>query len=263
MKYKIAILTTVANFDLYHKSNPLFDVSYDRFVIDGRDEMYGIHSLLYMMKKFKNFEYDYVIMADEDFIISSNKSIVDLIDEMEENNIAVAGVRDGGVINHRKYNPFCINTFFSVLNLKRIKEIWNKEEVLKNQKIAAKEFELEEVLKYEYDELSLYEPYYCFYLWLLRKGKKIKYLTSKTLNENNDDITNVVYDDINNIIGYHSWYARSYGVNKRHTERIDLLLNKIKIPRLTNVNYVLWKDISFKYIQAIKKFFRKVKMKLK
>ena len=260
---KVAMLTTVANFDLYHKSNPLFNISYDRFVIDGRNGMHGIHSILYMMRKFKNLDYDYIIMADEDFILKSNTALENLLDYMKTNDIVVSGVRDGGMINHRNYNPFCINTFFSVLDLKKVKQIWNEKEMLSNQRIDKDEFYLDEEMPHDFDVESLYEPYYCFYLWLLRRGEKIKYLNSKTLIENNDDITNIVCDDNEKIIGFHSWYARSYGVNKKHTDRIDLLLNKIERSNLSKVDYVLWKDVSFKCIQTINKFFRKVKMKLK
>lgn len=261
MTSKIAIVTTVANFDLFDKTNYLFDLRYDRFVIDGRDGMHGIHSLIYMMEKFKNLDYEYIIMADEDFILKSSESIENLIHEMNTKNITVAGVRDGGVINHRKYNPHCINTFFSIIHIKRIKEIWNKKEMLSHQKIKKNEFKIDSVLPYEYDELSLYEPYYCFYLWLLRKGEKIKYLTSKDLNKQSDNITNVVYHDNDTIIGYHSWYARSYGINKKHTDRIDKLFGLIDISNPKKVNFVLWKNPTFKYTQMIRKFFRKVKLK--
>tara|TARA_R110000822_G_scaffold122364_5_gene256506 strand:+ start:307 stop:1089 length:783 start_codon:yes stop_codon:yes gene_type:complete len=257
----VAILTTVANFDLYYKTNPMFDCKYDRYVIDGKDGMHGIHSLLYMMKKFKNLNYDYIIMADEDFILKSNKTVVDLIAEMKKKKITIAGVRDGGVIHHRNYNPFCINTFFSIINLKRVKEIWNKKEVLQNQKIGINEFMLEVVLPFEFNEKSLYEPYYCFYLWLLRKGEKIKYLTSKSLNINNDQITNVVLDDNSNIIGFHSWYARSYGIHKLHTDRINVLLDGLK--HNETVKFVLWQNATFKYIQYWVKFLKKVKIKIK
>lgn len=37
---KAAILTTVVNFDFYYKYNQIFDVKFDRYVIDG---MHGIH----------------------------------------------------------------------------------------------------------------------------------------------------------------------------------------------------------------------------
>ncbi|AUC22793.1 hypothetical protein BTO15_12155 [Polaribacter sejongensis] len=258
---KIAILTTVANFKLYDKTSHLFGLEYDRYVIDGRNGMYGIQSILYMMKKFKNLDYDYIIMADEDFVLKSNNTLTILIDEMNKNNITVSGVRDGGVINHRNYNPFCVNTFFSVIDLNKIKLIWNRKEMLSNQKIEKEEFFLNEVLDYKYDESSLYESYYCFYLWLLRKGEKIKYLTSKSLELNNDSITNVIYHN-SIIIGFHSWYARAYGTNKKHTERIDLLLNGLESNSITTVNYVLWKDSTFKYRLYIKKFFRRIRIKL-
>ena len=258
---KIAILTSVANFKLYTKTNALFNLTYDRYVIDGRNGMYGIHSILFMMKKFKKLDYDYVIMADEDFILNSNKGIQNLISEMEGNNITVSGVRDGGAVSHRNYNPFCVNTFFSIINLKKIKSIWNKKEMLSHQRVEKGEFFLKADLVYNYDELSLYEPYYCFYLWLLRKGEKIKYLTSKT-HIDCDPFTNVVYHN-KTLIGYHSWYARSYGENLKHTKRIDNLFSFIEIQPIQEINYVLWKDKTFKYVQMLNKNIRKVKIKLK
>jgi hypothetical protein len=258
---KIAILTTVANFELYAKTNFLFNSEYDRYVIDGRNGMHGIDRMLYMMKKFEKLDYDYVIMADEDFILNSNNGIQNLIEEMQENNFTVSGVRDGGAISHRNYNTFCINTFFSIINLKKIKAIWDEKEMLSHQRIKKDEFFLSESLNYDYDELSLYESYYCFYLWLLRKGKKIKYLISKPLNEN-DVITNVVYYD-KILLGYHSWYARSYGENLKQTKRIDNLFNLMDIYTEEEINYVLWKDKTFKYVNLFKKNMRKVKKKLK
>ncbi len=49
---------------------------------------------------------------------------------MEREGIMFTGVRDGGVIKHRNNSPFVINTFFSILNFKELKRIWNRQEML-------------------------------------------------------------------------------------------------------------------------------------
>ncbi|RCS27060.1 hypothetical protein DUT90_08070 [Polaribacter sp. WD7] len=258
---KVAIITTAINFDLYKKSNPLFDERYDRYMIDGRDGMHGMDSISYMIKKMKNLDYDYLIMSDEDFFLKSNENLELLIEEMERDNITISGVRDGGVLNHRKFNPFCINTFFSIINLKTIKKYWNKKEVLSNQKINDGEFVLDEILPFKYDENSLFESYYCFYLWSLRKGLKIKYLISKHF-ENEDTVSNTVYLKENQVIGYHSWYARSYGLHEGHTQRIDKILKMVAPNKTTkSLNYVIWKDYTYKYSKSINKFLKKVYLK--
>lgn len=44
---------------------------------------------IFMMKNFKNLDYDYIIMADEDFILKSNEAIVYLIDQMKKNDTTI------------------------------------------------------------------------------------------------------------------------------------------------------------------------------
>jgi len=50
---KIAILTTVINFELYNKTSKLFPLGIKKYVIDGRNGMHGIHSIKYMMRILK------------------------------------------------------------------------------------------------------------------------------------------------------------------------------------------------------------------
>ena len=111
-KSKIAILTTVANFDLYKKSSVLFPSNCQKYIIDGTNGMHGIHSVLFMMKMLKGKGIDWLVMADEDVIFSNSNSVFDIIDEMKAKQITVCGVRDGGMVLHRKQSPFVINTFF-------------------------------------------------------------------------------------------------------------------------------------------------------
>jgi len=128
---------------------------------------------------------------------------------MTKKNITVCGVRDGGVITHRKQNPFVINTFFSILNFKEVEAIWDKKEVSQNQYTVENEFDDNLMsLKYDFDKKSLYEPYYCFYFWLRRKNKKILFFDAKMCG---DQISNSVLFN-NEVFLYHTWYARSYGI---------------------------------------------------
>ena len=173
-KSSIAIITTVSNFELYNKTSCYFPPDIQKYVIDGTEGMYGIDSIKYMIHKLKDKNIKWLIMADEDVIFLNNNIVFSIINYMEKENIIVSGVRDGGVIAHRNQNPFVINTFFSILNFKEISAIWNKKEMLKNQYTKGNEFDDDiSNLKYNFDVNSLYEPYYCFFLWLRRKNKKI------------------------------------------------------------------------------------------
>lgn len=119
-KTKIAILSTVINFDLYARSSLFFPQNIQKYVIDGRNGMHGIDSIFYMMKKLRNLEIDWLIMADEDVIFSDATVVFDVINKMKSEDYLLCGVRDGGMITHRIYNPFLINTFFRLLILKNL-----------------------------------------------------------------------------------------------------------------------------------------------
>ena len=257
-KSKVAILSTVINFSLYEKSSALFPAGIRRYVIDGRNGMYGIASLSYMMKKLKGRQIEWLIMADEDVIFLNPDAVFGIIDEMKEKNIMFSGVRDGGSINHRTFNPHVINTFFSILNFKELEKIWNKKEMLANQFTTDDEFEDElEKLEYQFDRNSLYEPYYCFYLWLRRKSAKALFLGSSGLP--NDEIANAVHDINGNIMLYHTWYSRVYKVVDRHTLRIDTIFNSI--PAENKRQYeepVIFKDPTFAFRKKLKKVYPKI-----
>lgn len=262
-KQNIAILTTVANFKLYEITSKLFPANCQKYVIDGQEGMHGLSSIFYMFKKLKNKNIDWLIMADEDVIFTNTDVVFELVNKMKKDNYTVAGVRDGGVISHRAFNPNLINTFFSIINLKAILEIWNKKVVKKNQYLIDNEFLVDtSLLEYKYDVASLYEPYYCFYLWLKRSGKHFLYLEAKM---HQDAITNSVHFN-NTTLLYHTWHARSYGKNEKHTKRIDFILNENKNTIEKGINkqdYILYKAPFFAVKQKSNKLLKKIKRKLK
>lgn len=261
MTDRIAMLTTVANFDLYSRTAPHFPKGIEKYIIDGRNGMHGIHSMQYMMKKLRGRNIDWLIMADEDVIFTKPKIVFNIIEKMKTENYSLCGIRDGGMIPHRKYNPFAINTFFSILNFKEVEQLWDKNEIIRNQYIHKDEFKDDLLeLNYPYNPLSLYEPYYGFYFWLRRNGKKILFLKAEM---HTDGITNSIIFE-NESIAHHTWYARSYGNNQKHTKRIDAILDSF-VP-----NYyieameppIIFKKYSFALEQMMKKYFKRFKNKI-
>lgn len=258
---KIAILSTVNNFGLYEKSSALYPQQIQNYVIDGRNGMFGIHSINYMMKVFKRKDIDWLILMDEDALLIDSKLIFPLIEEMLHNEYIVCGVRDGGMLPERSGNPYVINPFFSIIHLKKLKKIWNKKEMLSNHYINDDEFDDDlSFLKYPYNKKSMSEPYYCFYFWLKRKNQKLLYLDI-TLPFVEDQITNIVLDLNEKPILYHTWFSREYGdLRGRHTDRIDKVFNEFSF---TNKKYIMkpiiYKDILF----PIKDRFRKFKKNLR
>ncbi len=260
-KSKIAILTTVANFELYKKSSLYFPKEIKKYVIDGTNGMYGIHSIKYMMQKLTGRGIEWLIMADEDVFFTKTNTIFSIIEEMNQNNSTVCGVRDGGVIPHRNKNPWVINTFFSILNFKEVEAIWNKKEVLKNQYTIENEFEDNLLnLQENFNVKSIYEPYYCFYFWLRRQKKKVLFLNAKMCD---DKISNTVLYK-NKVFLYHTWYARSYGISEKHTKRIDFILDLLgtKIDKNKDTQITIFKKKSFAFEQNLIKLYKKIRNKI-
>ncbi len=262
MKNTTAILTTVANFELYEKTSNLFPEGIRSYVIDGRNGMHALHSIFYMFKKLKSEEIDWLIMADEDVIFKNPQAVFDLIEFMEQNDYSVAGVRDGGAIKHRNNNPYAINTFFSILNFKKVSQLFDAKEIKANQFINENEFSDNlGHLKFEFQRTSLYEPYYCFYFWLRRKGENILFLDSRMVERENEEISNEVFLQDGTSLLIHTWYARSYGKNEKHTARIDKILNEIYF-QLNPKSPIIFKDSLFYLRTQILKSAKKVKKRL-
>ena len=145
-KANIAILTTVASYELYGITSKFFPKGIKKYVIDGTNGMHGIHSIHYMFYKLSKKDIKWLILADEDVIFKDSDIVFSIIKKMEADNFSVCGVRDGGIIEHRQYNPHLVNTFFTIINFKEISSEWNKGEVKKHQYILPKEFIVEAII---------------------------------------------------------------------------------------------------------------------
>jgi hypothetical protein len=258
---KNILLSTVVNFELYNKTSVFFPAELEKIVFDGTTGMYGIDSIKFMFSKLKNKNIEWIVMADEDVVFQNSQLLFDIIADMSQNNYTVCGLRDGGVINHRSQNPYVINTFFSIINFKQIQKVWNKNEMLKNQYCKPNEFEDDlSNLKYGFDVASVYEPYYCFYFWLRRQNFKFLFLDSKM---DEDKISNHVFYKNQELL-IHTWYARSYGINKNQTARIDFILQNSKNQN-SEPNIIaptIYKNRNFAFQKKIKKLLFRIKRKL-
>ena len=261
MNSNIAILTTIINNELYQKSSQLYPQNIQKYVIDGTNGMFGMDSICYMMQKLKGKGIEWLIMADEDVLFENPKDIFSIIQKMKSNNYTVCGIRDGGLISHRIYNPYLINTFFSIIHFKEIESIWNKKEVQKNQYSIENEFDDDlSDLKGTYDPLSIYEPYYCFYLWLRRNKKRFLFLESNQPIQE-DPITNAVYFE-DKVLLYHTWYARSYGINKKHTDRINKILEILKFENKEVSKVIFFRLKTFFMINKVRKLNKRITMRI-
>jgi hypothetical protein len=99
---KTALLSTVINFELYGKSAQLFPKNYKKYVIDGTNGMHGLQSIFYMMKKLKGKNIEWLIMADEDVLFQNPNLVSEIIQKMEKEHYTVCGIRDGGLLSHRR-----------------------------------------------------------------------------------------------------------------------------------------------------------------
>lgn len=257
----IAILTTVINNELCQKSSKLFPQYIRKYVIDGTNGMFAIDSICYMMQKLKGKGIEYLIMADEDVLFENADLVFEIINKMESQNYTVCGIRDGGIISHRSYNPYLVNTFFSIINFKEIEVMWDRKEVLKNQFVLENEFDDDlSNLPEMFNKLSIYEPYYCFYLWLRRNGKEFLFLDSN-LPFQEDAITNAIYFE-NKILLYHTWYARSYGINRKHTDRINKILELLKFKNDEVSKPIVFRHKTFFIVKSIRKLHNRLLMRI-
>lgn len=260
-KSGIALLTTVANFDLYNTTSSHFPTGIRRFVIDGTNGMHALHSIRYMMRKLRGKGIEWLIMADEDVVFVRPEAVFSIIADMEANGHTVCGVRDGGVVAHRKQNPHLPNTFFCILRFDVIEAMWNAREVAGHQHARAGEFDKEwDRLPFPFDEGSVFEPYYCFFLWLRRQGKTIRFLEAD-MPFADDAITNAVYYE-NRPLLYHTWYARSYGKHQGHTQRIDRVLERAALGPGGSESPVVFRDATFALRQKALKWMRRILMKI-
>lgn len=175
---------------------------------------------------------DIILNIDEDAFITDNARLKNLLEFFIDNDYVNCGVPDGGVMDIRKHNPLVTNPFFNILNVKKIKEHFNLQNLQKNYTVHRPEyvkFTPHHILKSKY-QYDFYEPYVPFFLWLATNFKTL-YLDAT---EHNDGLSNIVLDHEGNSFLLHSWYSRFYGIDNSHTIRINNLFEEATQQEISN-----------------------------
>jgi len=223
---KIEIYTRSMNWQLYKLSSKTILLPYKknrcRFTsADG-----------YFYNNIMRSSADIILNIDEDAFVTDNGRLKALLEYFLDNEYVNCGVPDGGVMQIRKHNPIVTNPFFNILNVKKIKEQFNIENIKNNYGIHKPEFENyapQHLLKNQY-EYDFYEPYNPFFIWLSTNFKTL-YLDAK---EHKDGLSTEVLNHEGDPFLLHSWYSRFYLKDSLHTERINNLYKEATNLELQN-----------------------------
>jgi hypothetical protein len=227
---KIKILTNYMNDDLYGISKSFYDdLNFEKIGVNGSNGFFAFNFLNYIITNQYFSDIDIMVYIDEDCFIVNKTALQDLINYVVENNVDCVGMPDGGIVSHRKFNPVAINQYFCILNLRKIREIYNLNDVLQNKYADdLKQYTPFDVLvnsDYVYND---YEPYYKLFFWMIRNGLKFKYLSAYDFPE--DEITTVLKNHEGIDFAYHTWYAREWKWNVLHQkERMRKIIEHCKI----------------------------------
>lgn len=217
---RIKIYTRSANIELYHYSQKLIDLPYPRVRLCGT----SADGYLYQMVQ--DVDCDFAINIDEDAFVIDNVALESLLRYVITNNIVCCGMRDGGVLSIRNYNPIIQQPFFNIINLKAVREKFNIEEIEQFNYFAYKEelVKLLPVSLQNYEGLKYYnvEPYYNFFFWLANNFK----MMSLDVAKHSDGLTTIVYNQLHEPILMHTWYSREYDHDAVHASRIKAVIKE-------------------------------------
>lgn len=213
---KIAIFTRSMNYRLY-----------DSAMHCVRELPYPHHRLTattadgYLFKLLAS-DADWAINIDEDAFVTDISALKELLDYCINNQIVNCGMPDGGVVPIRNHNPLVTNPFFNIIHLAAIRRKYSKEE-LKRFGIHQSEFEKvkpEKILRCDY-AYDYFEPYCNFFVWTSQNFKTL-YLDAST---HEDGISTVLFNHKGTPMITHTWYSRFYGIDTKHTQRINQIIN--------------------------------------
>ncbi len=231
MDNRIKIYTRSANIELYRYSQKLIDLPYKCV------RLYGTTADGYFYQMLDDKDCDIAINIDEDAFVVNNAALKALLDYVIANDIVCCGMNDGGVLPIRVGHPVIMNPFFNIINLKAIREKFNREEI---EHFSFQEHKDELLAKLpphlrnyhgEKTDNEHYEPYYSFFFWLALTFK-IEFLP---VEEHPDGYTTILCNQENQPMLYHTWWSRAYGVDAFHTERIKNVIKEAYVAQSMSV----------------------------
>ncbi len=242
----VIIASNVIHTDLYELSKASYnDFPVEKRIISGEGGLYGLSFFEKAVKEFTDA--DWMIYIDEDCFISDLSAMSELLTYQITNNIHFSGMPDGGVISHRFHNPVSINPFFTIINLKWVREqyhTYNRENRYSDDLVTHTPKHLlkknffnkdcyKDIVDSGYTPFGVsydnFEPYYNFFFWMLRQGANCLYLDADDTDI--DCLTTVLYNHKCVPFAYHTWFARLWD-NPKNKERIINVSNVVKKNRL-------------------------------
>ena len=205
---------------------------FDQFYIDGRYGFYGLKALELALSSAQLKSYDWIIFLDEDAAILNSNRLHELINYMQYEKFAVAGVRDGGEMEFRKGNPHFPNLSFCVINRKLLPKCINYSPKLSSDFFTNKEnFDKIPCSNISGKIYECSEEYYNFFNELKLKNLKFLFLQSSFDNQSEDEYTTVFLDHKGIDLIIHTWWARAFGNNKIHTARINKVFSNLTLKK--------------------------------
>ena len=227
-KPQIALVTTVLNRKLFEMTRAFLPSDFDQFYIDGRYGFYGLKAIELALNSSQLMSYDWIILLDEDAAVLNNDALRELIKYMDCEKFAVAGVRDGGEIKFRKGNPHFPNLSFCLINRKLLPKAIDCSPKLSSDFFTKTEnFDEIVMLNPNHEIYESSEEYYNFFHELKIKNSNFLFLKTRYYNQSEDEYTTVFLDHTGNDLIIHTWWARAFGKNKVHAERIKEVFSKL------------------------------------
>jgi hypothetical protein len=219
---KIKIVTNSQHDDLVEISKSFYsDLPFECINISGKSGMYGLQFLEHAIKTLTDV--DWMIYIDEDCFITNKGAMLELLFYQIRNNIGFSGMPDGGVITHRFHNPVGINLFFSIINLKRVREEFLKTKGLNSYSKDLEKFTPYQLLKKDFKiQYDNFEPYYAIFFLCLKKGMIPLYLDAYDFKD--DEYATVLRNHKGVDFAHHSWFSRGWK-SPDHNQRIKKLID--------------------------------------
>ena len=251
-QYKVGFATNFHNVELLQMSTGLYKFLSSNnqiIMVNGMKGLYGYNVFNMLLSDLQiQRKYDYLVYIDEDCFISDIEEMYETIKKFINDGYWFAGMPDGGVISHRFHNPISINTFFTIFNIKEIKNVYKlncaKDCMYDESLLQFTPFDLiksecpdpnEERVKIVINEGYIpydvnydnFEPYYRIFFYLLKNGAKPLYLNGDDAPEmDGDGACTKLYGVNNKIFCYHTWFARNY--TDSHNKRIKSIYEKVR-----------------------------------
>lgn len=231
----VKIFTRSVNYELFHISGQLIGLNYPRV------RLTNTRADGYFYRILAEKDCDWAINIDEDAFVVDDNALSELLEYVMENGYVNCGMPDNQTA--RYYNPAVTNPFFNIINLKAIREQFNKEEIEHfKYMLHAKEI-LEKVpsrfLNTDRTQVDNdnEEPYYPFFLWMALRFPTL-YLDSEF---HKDGISTILKNHKGRPMIYHSWFSRCWRTDDSHTRRIAALYNEATaIKGISNHTPKMW-----------------------